>query len=363
MFYLAFLFINCSLDSDLIIKQEESNHFSFGFDLYIRSNDKNDWTNTKIQKSKIQNIFYIGNKLEEIPEEIYHYKNVEKIFIISKNLSKISDKIGKLPKLKELTFGSYTLNEINSSIKNLINLKELSIFNDKSVRSILHDQNGRPIKTPQDEVRNLLFEEGEFLNLEKLEITIRNKIYKYDSIKEHNYDLMHEVNNCIDFLPEEIGLLKNLTILNINYQNITTLPTSIGNLNKLEKLFMNGNPLCFLPESFSKLKNLKELILTDHNLNEIPQSISNLSNLVSLILKRDNNFNDFIISDGNLNFDFSNLKNLSFLQLNGFKLHRIHKSILKIKKKNFKIILETENMYKDDYEDYNGLETFSKNFF
>lgn len=362
MVYMLLSIIYCSSHSNYLSEKEESKNLAFGVDLYLGSNCKNGWIDPKIYKEKIQNVFYIGSMLKEIPDEISLYKNIEKIFIISKNLTKITKEIGKLPKLKDLTFGSFTLNELNDSIKNLLNLRELSIYSEKGIKQLKKEQSGLPIDTLQEEIRTFYFEKGKFVNLEKLEIITKTRSFEYNCAEKINNSSVNQIKYYIGSLPKEIGLLKNLKILNICHQNLNTLPVSIGNLQNLQQINISGNPIQNLPDSLGNLNNLNEFILTDHNLNEMPKALSKLINLKILILKRKYDHEGFANLDGNLDFDFSNLKSLTLLEISGFKICRIHSSILKCKNKGFKIILEADKMLKDDCGDFIGFKTLSKFF-
>jgi len=99
----------------------------------------------------------------------------------------------------------------------------------------------------------------------------------------------------ISYLPDELTLLSNLTVLTINYSAITVLPESIGQLTNLTKLSVGNNNLKELPESIGQLINLTKLSVSNSdgsvNNNEIgvlPESIGQLINLIEL----DINFNN-----------------------------------------------------------------------
>lgn len=58
----------------------------------------------------------------------------------------------------------------------------------------------------------------------------------------------HIDNNAIDWLPDEIGELPYLTVLNINGNHLTELPAAIGRLQELLKLQVSSNLLASLPK-------------------------------------------------------------------------------------------------------------------
>lgn len=335
------------------------NNYTAGYDLYVTNNNLYALLDPYIEKSKIKKIFFIGNLIKEIPYEIREYENVEKIFTSCTNLARISEEVGKLSSLKELTIANFTINNIDKSIKNLKNLKDLIIATDKSVRNIGIDENIDWYKSPQDKIQVLEFKEEEFQSLEKLEITLRYQTLDLTSSKNEEFTKLY---HYIDYLPDEICLLKNLKTLSICSQNLKTLPDAFGDLQNLENLTLCNNPIKNLPVSFAKLKNLKELSFVNHKLNKIPECISYLSNLKKLIFKRERSGHDLQCSDGNLYFDFSHLKNLRYLDFRNMNNFRFHKSILKLKENKLELVLETEKLLKDDEGDFIGLYTLYKNF-
>ena len=95
-------------------------------------------------------------------------------------------------------------------------------------------------------------------------------------------------NDDLDFLPEGIGNLSNLTLLYIGSNNLEALPESIGNLTNLTSLDATDNNLEALPDSIGNLTNLTSLYVTNNNLEALPDSIGNLTNLTSLYVAGNN---------------------------------------------------------------------------
>lgn len=91
-------------------------------------------------------------------------------------------------------------------------------------------------------------------------------------------------------IPEEIGLLENLTTCRIYGPNLSgSIPSYIGNCTKLNSLDLSNNNLTgCIPSELGSLKELRNLILCHNNLTgEIPESLSNLKKLESF--QADNN--------------------------------------------------------------------------
>jgi len=97
-----------------------------------------------------------------------------------------------------------------------------------------------------------------------------------------------KIKELISFLPDYIGNLSNLKILDVSVNELEILPESIGNLKNLEKMRLSANKLKTLPESIGNLESLKELDLNMNNLEDLPQSVENLKFLERLNLSYNN---------------------------------------------------------------------------
>ncbi|XP_078384326.1 uncharacterized protein LOC144666799 [Oculina patagonica] len=94
-------------------------------------------------------------------------------------------------------------------------------------------------------------------------------------------------NNQLSELPETIGQLVNLTVLDVENNQLSELPETIGQLINLTELWLNNNQLSELPETIGQLINLTALWLDNNQLSELPETIGQLINLTELRL--DNN--------------------------------------------------------------------------
>jgi Leucine-rich repeat (LRR) protein len=95
--------------------------------------------------------------------------------------------------------------------------------------------------------------------------------------------------NRISELPESMGELHKLKKLDLRNNILKKLPTQFVYLQGLEELFLDGNSFAVFPTQVLKLKQLKKLFLcgknTDPNMN-IPEAIANLENLTDLCLPK-----------------------------------------------------------------------------
>ncbi|XP_075058492.1 DISP complex protein LRCH3 isoform X2 [Mixophyes fleayi] len=120
-----------------------------------------------------------------------------------------------------------------------------------------------------------------FLNLSRNQLT---------SLPGHLCSLPLKVliasNNKLDSLPEEIGLLRHLTELDVSCNEIQALPTQIGKLESLRDLNIRRNHLVQLPEELAELP-LVRLDFSCNKICSIPVCYRNLRHLQTITL--DNN--------------------------------------------------------------------------
>ena len=91
--------------------------------------------------------------------------------------------------------------------------------------------------------------------------------------------------NRLQFLPKEIGMLKNLIELHLSDNLLLSLPEEIGLLENLKELYLGDNKLEKLPDSFSQLCNLKHLYIFGNQIKDISNiKWENLSKLKTLCL-------------------------------------------------------------------------------
>jgi len=89
-------------------------------------------------------------------------------------------------------------------------------------------------------------------------------------------------------IPESIGNLIRLQVLNLVNNSLTELPSSIGNLTQLRQLLLGINELTELPSFIGELNQLQELRAAYNNLTELPIPLSNLNGLQILDIRYNN---------------------------------------------------------------------------
>lgn len=86
----------------------------------------------------------------------------------------------------------------------------------------------------------------------------------------------------MDLVPREIGQLRNLSILNLDTNELKVIPAEIGALKNLERLTLSNNFLSFLPKEFETLQKLTSLHLANNAFREFPIQICQMRNLTFL---------------------------------------------------------------------------------
>ncbi|WP_061206220.1 E-cadherin-binding leucine-rich repeat protein LRR20 [Leptospira santarosai] len=86
-------------------------------------------------------------------------------------------------------------------------------------------------------------------------------------------------------LAEALQNPKEVRILDLSRNRLTTLPKEIGKLQTLQKLDLSRNRLITLSKEIERLQNLLSLDLNENQLTTLPKEIGQLKNLRWLSLK------------------------------------------------------------------------------
>ncbi|XP_048133530.1 disease resistance protein RUN1-like [Rhodamnia argentea] len=120
-------------------------------------------------------------------------------------------------------------------------------------------------------------------------------------------------------LPRSIGELESLLDLDLQFSAIIALPASIGYLKRLKRLNMACSKMRELPNSIGDLKRLKEMNLAYTHIRELPSSIGGLESLLYLCL--------YCTKITDLPASIGYLRRLKNLTTYGSKLRRLPKAI------------------------------------
>ncbi len=263
----------------------------------------------------------IGELLTSFPEAVLELTQLESLDLHNQNISAIPQNIATaLPRLKRVDVSGNPLDELTDIPGLILDWKQWEKLRDnisiEHVRGLrLRKLGANTIKTITQ--RRLL---ERFYNMRELYISGNRLSSLPECIGQlQNLDILDLWGNKLSSLPECIGQLQNLNILNLWDNKLNSLPECIGQLQNLKTLNLWGNQLSSLPESIGQLQNLKTLNLRSNQLSSLPESIGQLQNLKTLNL-RSNQLS-------NLPESIGQLQNLNTLDLWGNKLSSLPESI------------------------------------
>jgi Leucine-rich repeat (LRR) protein len=276
----------------------------------------------------LKTLEFSGLKITELPHSITRCTNLETIEIYQCNIKKIPDDIGSLTSLIKLKIDHYGMSTIPASIVNLSSLEILELN---------FQQNGKMTELP-DFIGNLTslvrlkICGGEFLTLpstignlkllKQLELTHINHFYSGND-KNDTFTLPEAIGNLtslielrltntdIKELPESIGKLAQLKLLDLQMSNLQSLPDSIGNLSSLVNLIIENTRITELKESVGVLKNLQFLFANNTKISRLPQSFKELTSLEKLDLDG-TNISEYAEEVAHCIHNMPNLKNFRF---------------------------------------------------
>lgn len=186
-----------------------------------------------------------------------------------------------------------------------------SIIIDNDVEIITINEMRGPLKNIPPSVSKIIVENNNCrLRKEHIipygcELIIKNTIINQCVINCHIVDFLNKLTDedCLEItelpcygidkvLPNVIGKLINLKILNVYGLGINEIPDWIGNLTKLKQLDCGNNYIKTIPECIGNLTKLHCLDLSLNQITELPETIENLTSLHTLYLN--NNKIEFI---------------------------------------------------------------------
>jgi len=153
-------------------------------------------------------------------------------------------------------------------------------------------------------------EESHADNEHKAEIkAVKHEILTYYQRYRNNdpLALMIISNRRLKIIPEALGDIESLEVLDLSFNQFTKIPDWIFNLKNLKKLNLSRNTISELSINSNPDSNLTELDLSHNSLTKVPTGIENLSKLESLDLQS----NQIKILNTEELQKISNLKSLS----------------------------------------------------
>lgn len=221
--------------------------------------------------------------LESLPYNISALKNIKKIVITDCPLLhpfNLHSIIHKRAKNGEVEIVSIPFSNSIYTWRTAFSSNTIHNISHEAVNEIIQwadDNNISDDKLPRDDTIKYLTD----LNLS---YCTREWI---DGSFEEYIEPIYDGCGSIEYIPESIGELKNITSLNLKrWFALKSLPESIVELENLKELILfRCESLQYLPDSIVKLKNLEKLDLRKcQSLESLPENIGELKNLKELRL-------------------------------------------------------------------------------
>lgn len=280
------------------------------------------------------------NHLSVLPEDINKMKHIVHLSVIKNNLNSLPSSIGSLAKLKYLDIHLNNISKLNENIWKLGSLVLLNVasnilenfpeppdimmhiipplgYSNGVDSSAIDDENSeedkdqvtdlKPTKIGSYSQRRRSSEAGPVLN--RRAFGLQNSL-KYLCLSD---------NKLTDSCFPTIGHLKNLSCLNLSYNEIFEIPQGhLSNLPNLVNLYLSGNYLSSLPtEDFENWTNLENFMLNGNRFTALPGELSRIRNLSAL----DVGSNSLKYNIGNIPYDWNWCFNdqLKYLNFSGNK--------------------------------------------
>ncbi len=259
--------------------------------------------------------------------------------------------------------GDFAFNPLNEFPTNVTTEDIRSLSNDCLVKCQLKTEDIHEgtyvLFNSEKKIISTLIDKYDFINKNQ---NYYSYVFEYNGIglKKTKYNNVMTISRLgfskmgVDIIPEEIFALKNLTILNFNYNKLSQIPDSIAKLKKLRELNLYNNNISKINPIICKCKKLTILHLGKNKISELPKSLENCNKLKELYL-RDNLLTEYKLDMPNLRVLALDNNNLAKISFNNLKLTHLYldgndiKSALPaIIKKNDKLIrVDVDTSFKE----------------
>uniref|UniRef100_A0A6U6BRA6 Disease resistance R13L4/SHOC-2-like LRR domain-containing protein n=2 Tax=Guillardia theta TaxID=55529 RepID=A0A6U6BRA6_GUITH len=307
------------------------------------------------------------NRIEQIPYTFSHLQNLKSFRIDKNRLKEIEPGITKMKALVQFRASHNQIKEIPVDFGNASQLTELSLNHNSiealppslcklNLKILRLDQN--PLKRPPiNVVIRGIQRTYDYLNrLEHALVSWDLDLHRFDmhqvpfpsatsqqTSENWEFDMWCRIRymvlaeNRLQSFPMELGLMTNLTILDVRQNRISAVPPAVGSLRNLQIFDASQNFIQTLPTQMKQNVVLQELLLESNRLSVVPDVVAELQHLKELRLSNNQilTLPDLSNSAGKLEILFLDHNNLRSLAHDLFVLTR-----LKILKLNNNSLLE-----------------------
>ena len=223
---------------------------------------------------KLEIIIIRNNLLKELPLSLGQLTELRYIDLYYNRLTGLPKEIGQLKKLKNLLLPYNLMTELPKEIGGLTELTELNLLGSEGISF-------------DSKLQNIPEEIGNLGQLKILELSchkLKNLPKSIGNLKE--LERLDVSKNWLEELPKEIGNLTNLKYFDLKRNRLKELPKEIGDLKNVQGIFLSENQLIELPKTIGNLNKLINLYLDDNKLTGLPDEIGLLKDLIRLFLHK-----------------------------------------------------------------------------
>jgi len=150
--------------------------------------------------------------------------------------------------------------------------------------------NLRQLELRENKLDECPLEIGALKNLEILNIS-KNTLTSFPGEVAHGLENLRELflanNKIAPTLPPQMGAMTKLRILSLSNNKLEGLPEEMGTMNELEEVFIVKNVLKSMPESIGGWKSVTTINLSENKgLKKLPEGVSTLTKLAFLFLDK-----------------------------------------------------------------------------
>ncbi|XP_035692133.1 uncharacterized protein LOC118426707 [Branchiostoma floridae] len=254
-------------------------------------------------------IHLIAKDLTSVPAEVFKNRDIECLVLSTNRLTSIPEEIGQLQKLQVLKLNNNLLTELPQAITTLPNLKHVDLSKNSidtlpsgfSTLDIyeLHMHNNRFKEIPE-EICSLLQLKTFSVASNPLKCLpdkisqltgLRNMHIGRCQLKEFPRQVLQLEGLQRLYMgawagegkqspvPEDIGRLKNLQVLDLQNSGLASLPDSVRELVQLTYLNISANKFTSVPDSIMNLRNIEKLELSHNRISRLPLTLCRLAKL------------------------------------------------------------------------------------
>lgn len=223
----------------------------------------------------------------------------------SNRITGISEEIGKCKELNFISVANGLVTDLPKSLTALENLTDIEIYN-----CTMSDMPA--CITEMEHVVALNFSNIKGLDLEKFSTSLTKF---FDSPSKETMQLIYLNENKLTSLPANLKNLKNLGLLDIASNHITTLP-ELGNDVSLVQCLMSDNRITAIPDSWFVTDDLEKLLADNNQITVFPDMFSSTSKFqIEEVSMEGNKISSFPSTFKGVNIEQLNLNANKFTKL------------------------------------------------